>query len=162
MKIRPATNRDLAGIQAIWNPVIRDTTIIFASDLRDLDRIAAIIADRRAAGREFLVADDGGVVLGFCTYDQFRAGNGYAHAMEHTVMVSPAARGTGVGRALMSEIESHARERGAHCMIAGVSAENEAGIAFHEHLGYAHVARIPQVGCKFGRWLDLILMQKFL
>ncbi|PPB80320.1 phosphinothricin acetyltransferase [Albidovulum inexpectatum] len=162
MKIRPAEDRDLSGIQAIWNPIIRDTTITFASDQRDAIAIAAMIAARRAAGREFLVAEDGDAILGFVTYEQFRAGNGYAHAMEHTVMVSPVARGRGVGGALMAAIESHARDGGAHCMIAGVSAENAAGIVFHERIGYAHVARIPQVGRKFDRWLDLVLMQKFL
>ena len=82
--------------------------------------------------------------------------------MEHTVILSARAQGRGVGRALMSAIEDHARASGVHVMMAGVSAENPDGVAFHKAVGYAQVARIPQVGRKFGRWMDLVLLQKLL
>ena len=119
--------------------------------------------DQAGSGRAFLIgAADDGRVLGFASYDQFRAGNGYVHAMEHTVILAPEAHGRGLGRALMTAIEEHARIRGGHSMVAGVSGENAAGIAFHRALGYAHVGLLPQSGRKFGRWLDLVLMQKFL
>lgn len=159
--IRPAGPDDLAAILAVWNPVIRDTTITFSSDQKTPESLAAMIAERRAAGREFFVAVAGGV-LGFATYAQFRAGNGYAHAMEHTVILAPGAAGQGIGRALMAQLENHARAGGAHTLFAGVSGENAAGVAFHERIGFRTVARLPEAGRKFGRWLDLILMMKFL
>lgn len=159
--IRPATPDDHAAILSIWNPVIRDTTITFSDEEKTPASLAAMIAERRAAGREFFVADEGGIA-GFATYAQFRGGNGYAHAMEHTVILAPGAGGRGLGRALMARVEDHARTGGGHTLFAGVSGENAAGIAFHERIGFRTVATIPEAGRKFGRWLDLVLMMKFL
>ncbi len=159
--IRPATPADHAAILAIWNPVIRDTTVTFSSEEKTPESLGEMIAERRAAGREFFIADEGGIA-GFATYAQFRGGNGYAHAMEHTVLLAPELVGRGVGRALMAHLEDHARAGGAHTLFAGVSGENAPGIAFHERVGFRTVARIPEAGRKFGRWLDLVLMMKFL
>ncbi|MDW4548041.1 N-acetyltransferase family protein [Defluviimonas sp. D31] len=161
MIIRPARETDIPALIALWNPVIRDTTISFSDEEKTPESLAQMIEDRRAAGREFFLAESGGL-LGFATYAQFRGGNGYAHAMEHTIMLAPEARGRGAGRALMARIEEHARIGGAHTLFAGVSGENPDGVAFHERMGFTHVARIPEAGRKFGRWLDLVLMMKFL
>lgn len=160
--IRPATDADTAGILSIWNPVIRDTVITFNSVEKTPDDIARMIADRHAAGHAVLVADDGTGVTGFAAYAQFRNGAGYARTMEHTILLAPGMGGQGLGRALMSAIEDHARVAGAGSMFGGVSAENLPGRAFHAAIGYAEVAVLPRVGFKFGRWLDLVLMQKFL
>ncbi|MEZ5887675.1 MAG: N-acetyltransferase family protein [Paracoccaceae bacterium] len=162
MIIRPAEDRDLPAIVALWNPVIRDTTIIFHTEERDEAKAAEIIATRRAGGHEFFVALEEGRLLGFATYAQFRAGNGYAHALEHSIILDPAAWGRGAGRALMRSLEDHARAAGGHTLFAGVAGENAAGIAFHEKVGFKTVAVIPEAGRKFGRWLDLVLMMKFL
>ena len=162
MTIRSVETRDLPAILEFWNPIIRDTTIIFSSEERTLDSLSAMIAGRRASGREMLVAEADGAVLGIATNDQFRGGLGYVHAMEHTVLLAPEARGRGIGRALMDAIEDHARTRGAHTMVAAVDAANTSGIGFHEAIGYERVGFLPQSGRKFGRWLDLVLLQKIL
>jgi phosphinothricin acetyltransferase len=159
--IRPATAADCAAIAAIWNPIIRDTAITFTDLEKTGEGLAQMLAEKAAAGFPFLVADDGGV-LGFATYGSFRTGPGYARTAEHTILLGPQARRRGVGRALMAAIEDHARGRGIHSLWAGVSAENPVGRAFHAAIGYAEVAVLPQVGWKFGRWLDLVLMQKIL
>lgn len=162
MRIRPAGPGDAMRLAEIWEPVIRETTSSFSAIERTPEDVAAQIAARQGAGRAYLVAEAGGVVGGFATYDQFRPNDGYRHSMEHTVMLAPEARGQGMGRALMAAIEEHAAARGAHVMIAAVDAANTAGIAFHAALGYAETGRMPQVGTKFGRWLDLVLMQKII
>lgn len=160
--IRPACADDIGPIVEFWNPLIRETTITFSSEEKTVPGLAALFAQRRAEGRGVLVAAQDGAVLGVALYGQFRAGNGYAHAMEHTIILAPVARGRGIGRALMAALEDHARRGGAHVMVAGVSAENRAGIAFHAALGHVETGRMPQVGRKFARWLDLVLMQKAL
>lgn len=159
--IRPATPADAAALADLWNPWIRDTAITFNAQEKSPADIVQMIADRHAAGHAFVLAEDGGI-LGFATYSQFRGGVGYATCMEHTVILSPLARGRGVGAALMRAIETHATAAGAHQMIAGVSGENAEGRAFHARIGYAEIAIVPQAGFKFGRFMDLVLMQKIL
>jgi phosphinothricin acetyltransferase len=159
--IRAATPSDAAGLADLWNPWIRDTAITFNAQEKTPDDIARMIADRQAAGHGFLLAEDAGL-LGFATYSQFRGGIGYATCMEHTIILSPLARGRGVGRALMQAVEDHARDAGAHQMIGGVSGENPEGRAFHAAIGYREIAVVREAGFKFGRFMDLVLMQKFL
>ncbi|WP_040607753.1 GNAT family N-acetyltransferase [Oceanicola sp. S124] len=162
LRIRPIVSDDYPRILEIWSPYYRDTTVTFASEEKTSVTLPLYVENRRAAGRETFVAERDGEVLGLASYDQFRGGDGYVHAMEHTIILAPEAKGQGAGRALMQAIEDHARAAGAHVMVAGVSGENPAGVAFHAALGYETVGRMPQVGRKFGRWLDLVLMQKLL
>ena len=158
--IRNATAADCDAIAAIWNPVIRDTAITFTTAEKTAEGLAATLAEKAAGGFPFLVAEAEGGLLGFATYGQFRAGPGYARTAEHSIILGPAARGRGVGRALMAALEARAAAAEFHSLIAGVSAENPAGRAFHAALGYAEIAVLPEVGFKFGRWMDLVLMQK--
>lgn len=163
--IRPARPDDAAAIVAFWNPLIRDTLVTFNPVTKSVDEVARSITEKAAAGHGFLVAEDDaaeGVILGFASYGQFRAGAGYARSMEHTIILAPLAHGRGIGRALMAGLEAHARSGGVRAMIAGVSGGNPQGRAFHAAIGYREVAIVPQVGWKFGRYWDLVLMQKLL
>ena len=162
MILRAAEARDAPAVAAIWNPVIRDSAATFTTLEKTSAGLAADFAMRAAEGKVFLLAEEAGEVLGFATYFQFRGGPGYARTMEHSVILAPSARGRGVGRALMRALEDHARAGDVHSLWAGVSAENPAGVAFHKAIGFSEIARLPQVGFKFGRWMDLVLMQKIL
>jgi len=163
MMIRPATADDAQAVAGIWNPIIRNTLVTFNSVEKTPDELSVMFREKAAQGYAFFVAqDDDAEVLGFATYGQFRGGAGYRDTMEHTIILHEKARGRGVGRILMLAIEDHARARGAHSIFAGVSAQNPDAIAFHAALGYVKAARLPEVGNKFGQWLDLVLMQKFL
>lgn len=159
MIVRSAKRDDAASIVAIWNPLIETTATTFTTQLKDEAGIQATIADRAGA---FWVAEVDGSIIGFATYFQFRSGPGYARTMEHSINLSPSARGHGAGRALMQTLEEHARSKGVHSLWAGISAENESGIEFHTALGFIKSGRLPEVGYKFGRWMDLILMHKLL
>lgn len=156
--IRPATPQDAGGIAQIYNQIIRDTTITFAPDEKSEDEIAAQIAQAEA----YLVVCDGTHVLGFASYAPFRKGPGYAGVKEHSICLAQAARGDGLGGALLGALEDQARAQGVVHMVAGVSGENAAGIAFHARHGYETVGHLPEIGQKFGRRLDLVLMQKTL
>lgn len=156
MIVRAATSEDAATIAAIWNPQILDTVVTFNSVPKSDHDVAAMIAQRPC----FLVLEIDQKLAGFASYDQFRGGIGYAHTMEHTIILAPEASGRGAGRALMRALMDHARAADVHTLWAGVSAENSAGVAFHSSLGFETVAVLPEVGRKFDRWMDLVLMQK--
>lgn len=162
--IRPAIVLDAQAIADVWNPWIRDTGITFNAVDKRPEEVANLIISRTTAGHGFLVAsdDDDRTILGFATYAQFRGGIGYARTMEHSIILSPQARGKGIGRTLLTAVEKHAFEEGAHQILAGVSSENAEGIRFHLAMGYVEAARIRDAGYKFGRYMDLVLMQKFL
>ncbi len=162
MPIRDATPADLPAITAIFNEVIATSTAIYADDpFSEQDR-AAWFAARRAAGYPVLVADQAGQVLGVASFGEFRPWPGFRHTVEHSVHVRADARGQGLGGALVSALFEPARALGKHVMIAGVDAANEGSIRLHQRLGFARGAVLREVGRKFGRWLDLELMQKFL
>lgn len=162
MKISNASVHDVEDIAAIWNPLIRGTTITFNSVEKTAHILRDLIEERAVVGHAFLVARDGGKLAGFATYGQFRAGIGYAQTMEHTVILSEAAQGTDVAVKLLGALEAHAKASGVHSMLAGVSSDNIAAVKFHTKAGYSQVGVIPQAGRKFGRWLDLVFLQKIL
>ncbi|MGR3465521.1 N-acetyltransferase family protein [Limimaricola sp.] len=153
--IRPATPDDAPALSAIWNGVIRETSSIFNST----ERSEAEIAEITQSGDPFLVWDEDGV-QGFARWFPFRGTDGYRHTVEHTILLAPSLHGRGAGRMMMERLFETARAADKHIMVACVTAENSAGIAFHERLGFVRTGTMPEVGRKFGRWLDLAILQK--
>ncbi len=149
----------MADVTGVWNAVIRDTLINFTTEEKTEAGIAADIAAR---GKLYLVAELDGVFAGFATCAPFRSGTGYALTHEHSIMLAKAGQGRGVGRALMAALEANARAAGVHVLVAVVSSANPGGVAFHERLGYVHVGTFPEVGRKWGQWLDAVFLQKIL
>lgn len=139
--------------------MIAETPRTFTTALKTTAAMQTAIMTR---GVGFLVACEGDEVLGFATYFPFRDGPGYAFTKEHSIVLHPRANGQGIGRRLMERLEAAARSEGVHSLIAGVSGENPDGVAFHAAIGFDEVARIPEVGRKYDRWMDLVIMQKIL
>lgn len=154
--IREARTEDAVEIAAIWNHAIRETTITFNPMEKSDDEVALLTA------KQCLVWVEDNVVLGFARYFPFRGGEGYRFTVEHTIMLHADGHGKGGGRALMMALCDHARASGMRSMFAGCSAENSGAVGFHAKLGFQEVATLPEVGFKFGRWIDLVLMQKIL
>ncbi|MCR8827136.1 GNAT family N-acetyltransferase [Pseudosulfitobacter koreensis] len=157
--IRAATPQDAPAIAAIWNAVIALPHITFTTDTKSDADVAALIHARDGA---FWVATADDTVAGFATFGSFRAGPGYRHTAEHSVMLGPQARGRGLGRALMGAVQSGATARDIHLLVAGISGANPDAVAFHQRLGFTQSGTIPQAGRKNDRWHDLILMHKVL
>lgn len=159
MIIRPARVVDAVEISEITNAIIRDTLVTFTTDQRSVE---TVVKDIKARGGAYLVAEEDNRILGFATYGPFRAGPGYANCREHSVQLAPQARGRGVGHALMTELETVARDNQVHVLVAGISSANPDAMGFHAALGFIEVGRMPEVGFKWGKRLDLVLMQKIL
>lgn len=154
--------RDAPAILAIVNDAILTSTAWYEYRPWDRARLTSWLAAKHASDWPVLVADDGADALGFASFGPFRERPAYEHTVEHSVYVGASARGRGIGRLLLTALIAEARERGLHTMIGGVDAGNEGSLAFHRALGFVEAGRMREVGWKFGRWLDLIFMQKLL
>ncbi|WP_421937701.1 GNAT family N-acetyltransferase [Phenylobacterium sp.] len=162
MRIDEATEADLPAILAIHNDVVATSTAIYSDIPSTLADRATWRATRQAAGYPVLVAREAGEVLGFASFGDFRAGSGYVATVEHSIHVRADARRRGVGRALLSTLPDRAKACGKHVLIGGIDADNQASLSLHAALGFERVAHFRQVGRKFGRWLDLVFVQKIL
>lgn len=159
MEIRAAQPFDAAGIALIYNDAVENTTAIWNDLLVDEANRAAWIADRQAQGFPVLVAFEDGAICGYASYGTWRAIDGFRRTVEHSVYVAGHARGRGLGVKLMEALIAAARAQGLHVMVAAIDASNTVSIKLHERLGFTHYGTMPQVGMKFGRWLDLAFLQ---
>lgn len=163
MHIRDAVAADIEGITAIYNHAVAHTTAIWNDQVVDTDNRVAWRAERQRLGYPVLVAvGDGGAVLGYASFGDWRAFDGYRHTVEHSVYVRHDVRGQGIGEKLMQALIARARAIGKHVMVAGIEAGNATSIRLHRKLGFAEVGLLPQVGMKFGQWLDLAFLQLIL
>lgn len=159
MSIRFATKEDCAAIAEIYNHAVVHTAAIWNDKTVDTDNRIAWFEARQFAYFPVLVSEENGVVTGYSSYGDWRAFDGFRHTVEHSVYVHPAHQGKGLGRALLTALIEEARRRGKHVMVAGIEAQNAASLHLHETLGFITTGQMPQVGTKFGRWLDLTFMQ---
>jgi L-amino acid N-acyltransferase len=160
MEIRPAEPTDLPSLAAIQNALIGSTTYEWTEAPYTVEDREAWLAAHRRDGDPVLV--DGDDVVGFAAYSDFRDTRrwpGYRFTVEHSVHVAASHQGAGVGRALMAALTDHARRAGKRVMVAAIDGSNTGSISFHARLGFVQVARMPGVGEKWGRRLDLVLMQ---
>ena len=165
MIVRDATNADMQAIVSLYNALIPTTTVTWTETPQTLTERVDWFATQHRRSFPVLVADIEEQVVGFTSYGNFRGdGNwpGYRHTVEHTIHVAEPHWGSGVGRTLLERLIERASGAGLHVMVGGIDAANEASLRFHERLGFREVARMPQVGRKFDRWLDLVLVQLIL
>lgn len=157
--IRDAREEDMAAVMEIYNDAVANTTAIWNDALVDLDNRLEWFRGRCDRGFPVLVAELDGAVVGYASYGDWRAFDGYRHTAEHSIYVHRDARGNGIGRTLLGALIERARASGIHVMIAGIEAKNEASIRLHESFGFRTVGCFREVGTKFGRWLDLTCME---
>lgn len=159
MLVRDATTGDLPGILEIHNEAIANSTAIWDETLADLDERRRWLDDRRVNGFPVLVADVDGAVAGYASYGVWRAKSGYRYTVENSVYVHVDHHRRGIATALMTALIERARAGGIHVIVASVESSNTTSIALHERFGFRIVAQMPEVGRKFGRWLDMTYLQ---
>lgn len=163
MDIRDATDADLPAIKDLYNARIGTTTVAWSEHRQTLRQRRAWFARQQRGGYPVLVADDSGEVTGFAAYGTFRGAGkwpGYRLTVEHTIHVEQSRWGSGTGRALIEGLVDRAKAEGIHVMVGAIDGDNVDSIRFHQRLGFHEVARMPEVGWMFGRWLDLVLVQR--
>jgi phosphinothricin acetyltransferase len=161
--VRDAEPRDLPAIVDIYNDVIDTSDAIWLDEhVTQADRLAWY-DELVASGLPVLVAvdqDDDDLVTGYGSFGTFRAKAGYWPTVEHTIHVHRDHRGRGIGQALLDALVERAISMDKAVMVAGVDAGNEGSIRFHERNGFREVGRLPAIGRKFDRPVDLVLLQR--
>jgi L-amino acid N-acyltransferase YncA len=160
--ISDASRQDLPGILVIYNEVIRNSTAVYSEVEFTADRGETWFDTKAEQGFPFIVARDTSGVVGFGTFGDFRAWPCYRYSVEHSVHVRVDRRGCGIGRALVVELIERAKAMQKHVMIAGIDADNPVSIGLHKSLGFSVVGHFREVGFKFGRWLDLVFLERAL
>ncbi len=160
--VRPASTADAAGILEIYNWAVSGTTDTFDLVPRSLDEQLSWLADHSGAHPAVVAVEPGGTVLGFGSLSPYRPRPAYATTVEDSVYVAEAARGRGIGRALLAELVRLGREHGFHSVIGRIVGHNEVSIGLHRAVGFTEVGVEREVGRKFNRWLDVVVMQLLL
>ena len=110
----------------------------------------------------FVAVEKDGRILGWSALNPYHARIGYRFTSENSVYVASNCRGKGIGRALLGPLLEAGKARGLHAILAVIDADNEASIRLHAQFGFEKVGLFKQVGFKFGRWLDVVYMEKLL
>lgn len=160
--IRPAIPGDVLTILDIVNYSILHTTSNYNYDIQTIEVQNKWFEDKQHHHFPVIVAESNGQVVGFGTYGTFREKIGYQYTVEHSVYVSDAFTGKGIGKLLLTELIQLAKKQGYHNMIGAIDAENYGSIAFHKRFGFVESGIIKEAGFKFNKWLDLLFMQLIL
>jgi L-amino acid N-acyltransferase YncA len=161
--IRPATPADITAITAIYGHSVRTGTASFELDPPDEAEMTRRMAALLDGGYPYIAAEIDGVIAGYAYAGSYRPRPAYRFSVEDSIYVDPAAQRRGVGRALLQRLVEECERRGYRQMIAviGDSAQTPS-IELHRAAGFRMIGNIENVGYKFDRWLDSILMQRAL
>jgi L-amino acid N-acyltransferase len=164
VRTRIVERRDADVIREIYNAEVVTSTVTFDLVARTLAEQIAWI-DEHSGGHPAIVAvddDNDGVVVGFASLSPYRSRPAYAPTVEDSVYVHPDHRGRGIGRLLLSDLVDLARDHGFHSVVARIVGGHDASIALHRACGFEEIGCEREVGRKFGKWLDVVLMQVML
>lgn len=160
LEIRAAHPSDASAIQAIYAHHVLHGTSTFDTEPPDIGFWEQKIAALAARGWAFLVAEQGGEVIGYCYVAQIRERPAYAPCCEDSIYVRADRTGQGIGTAMLVALIDAAREAGFEQMIAVIGGGEPASVALHSLCGFSEVGRLKNVGFKFGRYLDSVYMQR--
>lgn len=148
------------AILDIFNDAILNSTALYDYKPRTMENMKPWFDAKQAGNFPVIgIEDEAGKLLGFASYGTFRAWPAFKYSVEHSIYVHKDARGMGLGKVLLAAIISAARANGIHVLIGGIDCENQGSIALHEKFGFKLVGTLPQIGFKFGRWLDMSFYQ---
>ncbi len=162
MQLRLATLSDAEAIRTIYNAEVTGSTATFDLVPRNAEEQLGWLTEHGGAYPAIVAEDGAGVIVGFGSISIYRDRPAYATSVENSVYVGPDHRGSGVGRALLDELIRLATQHGFHTMVARIGDGNAASIALHLACGFELVGVEREIGRKFGRWLDVSVLQRML
>jgi len=161
VQARLATIDDAEATRSIYNVEVADSTVTFDLVPRTIDEQRAWLSARSGA-HAVLVAEHDGEVVGFASLSPYRDRPAYSTTVEDSVYVRRDQQGKGIGTLLLGDLVGLARSHGFHAMMGRIVGGHDASIALHRSLGFETVGTEREVGRKFGRWLDVVVMQLLL
>jgi phosphinothricin acetyltransferase len=160
-KIRPATEADLPAITAIYEHAVRFGTATFELDPPDLAEMTRRFRALADGKYPYLAAELNGSVIGYAYAGPYRPRPAYRFSVENSVYFDPKAQGRGIGKVILQELIAQSEQRGFRQMVAVIGdSANAASIGVHRSTGFRMIGTCENVGFKFGRWLDTVMMQR--
>ena len=161
IQVRRARWEDLGSILEIYNDAVLHTTASYDEEPRTIGHREQWFKDHELKDYAVFVAcSQSGAVVGWSSISPFHDRRGFRFTCENSVYVASNWRGKGIGKLLLTPLLEAARVRGMHVIIAAIDASNPASVRLHERFGFVKVGHFSEVGFKFGRWLDVVYMQK--
>ncbi|MGE3310761.1 MAG: N-acetyltransferase family protein [Limisphaerales bacterium] len=160
--VRPARRDDCPAILAIYNEAVLTTTASYDVEPWTLERRLEWFDDHTTSGFGIFIAEEGNRAVGWSSLSRFHNRHAYRHTAEVSVYVAGNRRGLGIGTLLLPPLLESARARNLHTLIAAIDGSNEASLRLHARFGFQQVGHFREVGHKFGRWLDVVYLQRFL
>jgi len=161
--LRPSQEPDLPAITAIYGHHVLHGSGTFETEPPSLADMRARRAEVLARQLPYLVAEDGGRILGFAYCNWFKPRPAYRFSAEDSIYLTPDVHQRGLGRALLAELAAQAEAAGVRKLIAVIGDSANAGsIGVHRSVGFEQVGVLKSCGWKFERWLDVVLMEKTL
>ncbi|MFM7892679.1 MAG: N-acetyltransferase family protein [Actinomycetota bacterium] len=162
VSLRAAQVSDAEAIAVIYNHEVETSTATFDLVPRSIEAQREWITARSGAFSALVAEDSAAGVIGFAALSTYRDRAGYRTTVENSVYVHRDHQRRGVGRLLLGALLEVARDSGFHTVIARIDSQSSGSLALHESLGFVVVGVERQIGRKFGRWLDSVIMQKML
>lgn len=148
------------SILDIFNDAIETSTALYDYEKRSIESMVGWFETKRNNGYPVIGLESAnGELIAFASYGAFRNWPAYKYSIEHSIYVHKEFRGKGLGHVLLELIINSAKENNYHVVIGGIDADNRGSITLHEKHGFHHVGTLPEVGYKFGRWLNLAFYQ---
>lgn len=161
LQIRPSTEADMPAIQAIYQHAVLHGTGTFETEVPDLAEMSRRRSEVLGRGLPWLVVQRGDQVLGYAYANYFRPRMAYRFCLEDSIYLHPDNQGLGLGKLLLAELIARCEALGARQMLAVIGdAENRGSIGVHRALGFQDTGVLKSAGWKFGRWLDVVMMQR--
>ena len=161
MLVRPATTTDAEVIREIYNVEVLGSTVTFDLVPRSAEEQVEWM-DSHAGVYHVIVAEEGGAVVAFASLSPYRPRPGYSTTVEDSVYVASSHRGAGVGKLLLGELIERGMAHGFHSIIGRIVGDHSASIALHRSCGFELIGVEREVVRKFGKWLDVAVMQRLL
>ncbi|WIB64342.1 MULTISPECIES: GNAT family N-acetyltransferase [unclassified Curtobacterium] len=160
--VRHAEPDDLDVVHALHREAVLHSTAIWRDEPLPRAWFDDWLAERRRDGFPVFVAEADGAVAGYVTYGPWRENPGYRWTVEDSIYLDARFHGRGIASTLLGAAIDHAVRAGRHVMIADIASDNAASIRLHQRFGFEHVATVREVGRKFDRWHDLVVMRRAL